>query len=315
MNEWTERIAEYLDVCEYQKKLDKKTLKAYRIDLRQFREFFSPETGTARAALSSYIIYLHKTYKPKSVKRKIASLRAYFKFLEFEGYLLENPFDKLHFKFKEPFLLPRTIPFNTLQDLLSTVYHKMQTQQEKKHCYKLLVRDIAVLELLFATGMRVSELCILSPQDIDIAEGLIRIYGKGSKERIIHISNAEVIKALQTYESYFSDSIAVSGYYFVNRQNHQLAPPSIRAMLRKYTKEAAISLHITPHMFRHAFATLLLEEDVDIRYIQQLLGHSSIVSTQIYTHVSAEKQRAILTAKHPRNKLSLTADNCKLFAL
>jgi integrase/recombinase XerD len=306
--QWLNKVAEYLDVCEYQKKLDQKTLKAYRIDLRQFKDFFACQSDVvmSKRELSKYIIHLHQDYKPKSVKRKVATVRAYFKFLEYEEYLPVNPFTKLYIKYKEPLRLPRTIPFNTIRSLLSEVYRELQTQQEESSLYALFTRDIAVLELLFATGMRVSELCALSPQDINLEEGVIRIIGKGSKERIIQISNVEVIKALGSYESRYASRIAATGSFFINCHGRQLNPPSVRAMLRKYTKDAAIAQHITPHMFRHSFATLLLEEDVDIRYIQQLLGHSSIVSTQIYTHVSAEKQRLILSAKHPRNKLSLT---------
>jgi integrase/recombinase XerD len=304
--QWLNKVAEYLDVCEYQKKLDPKTLKAYRIDLRQFHDFFACQDGDmSKRELSKYIIHLHQDYKPKSVRRKVAAVRAYFKFLEYEEYLPVNPFTKLYIKYKEPLRLPRTIPFNTIQSLLAVVYRESQTQQEKSHLYDLFIRDIAVLELLFATGMRVSELCTLAPGDINLSEGFIRIFGKGSKERIIQISNGEVIKALGNYESHYASRIQAAGCFFINRQGRQLNPPSVRAMLRKYTKDAAIALHITPHMFRHSFATLLLEADVDIRYIQQLLGHSSIVSTQIYTHVSAEKQRLILSAKHPRNKLSM----------
>jgi integrase/recombinase XerD len=113
----------------------------------------------------------------------------------------------------------------------------------------------------------------------------------------------EVLKALQDYERLFAKQIAATGIFFINRLNQRLSTQSVRSMIRKYTKEASILIHITPHMFRHSFATLLLEEDVDIRYIQHLLGHSSIVTTQIYTHVSMEKQKFILSAKHPRNKL------------
>jgi integrase/recombinase XerD len=305
--QWLNKVAEYLDVCEYQKKLDQKTLKAYRIDLRQFKDFFACQGGgISKRELSQYIIHLHQGYKPKSVKRKVAAVRAYFKFLEYEEYLPVNPFAKLYIKCKEPLRLPRTIPFNTIRSLLAVVYRELQTQEEKSRLYDLSIRDIAVLELLFATGMRVSELCALAPGDIDLNEGVIRIFGKGSKERIIQISNDEVIKTLGSYEGRYAPRIAATGSFFINSHGRRLNPPSVRAMLRKYTKDAAIALHITPHMFRHSFATLLLEEDVDIRYIQQLLGHSSIVSTQIYTHVSAEKQRLILSSKHPRNKLSLT---------
>lgn len=126
---------------------------------------------------------------------------------------------------------------------------------------------------------------------------------KGAKERLIQIGNHDVLKAVESYQRAFGEKIEKAGWFFVNRLGRQLSDQSVRNMITKYSDMAGIQMHITPHMFRHSFATLLLEEDVDIRYIQQLLGHSSIVTTQIYTHVASKKQRDILTTKHPRNRI------------
>ena len=149
--------------------------------------------------------------------------------------------------------------------------------------------------------MRISELCSLKPSDIDLESSNILIYGKGSKERILQIGNPEVLAALSLYRETFSTDIAVCGYFFVNRLRQKLSDQSVRFMINRYAKLAGLSQHITPHMFRHSFATLLLEQDVDIRYIQKMLGHSSISTTEIYTHVSNTKQKDILVHKHPRN--------------
>ncbi len=113
------------------------------------------------------------------------------------------------------------------------------------------------------------------------------------------------LRHLENYKYTFAAKIDNTGYFFVNRLQHRLSEQSVRFMINKYVSIAGLSSHITPHMFRHSFATLLLEEDVDIRYIQQLLGHSSIITTQIYTHVASKKQRDILTTKHPRNKIKV----------
>lgn len=166
------------------------------------------------------------------------------------------------------------------------------------------MRDVAILELLFATGMRISELCSLHTDDIDLIEGSVKIYGKGAKERLIQICNQNVLIALRNYVGCWNDKIQTSNHFFLNRLGNPLSDQSVRYMIQKYCGQAGISLHITPHMFRHSFATFLLEEDVDLRYIQHLLGHSSITTTQIYTHVTLKKQRDILTYKHPRNKLT-----------
>lgn len=143
----------------------------------------------------------------------------------------------------------------------------------------------------------------MKPENIDLISGNIDIYGKGAKERKIQVGNPDVMKALNTYYSEFYESVKECGYFFTNRLGHRLSEQSVREMINKYTGVATIEQHITPHMFRHSFATYLLEEDVDIRYIQHMLGHSSIQTTEIYTHVSMRKQKDILEQKHPRNGL------------
>lgn len=298
-------INNYLEYCRYRKRLDHKTLKAYQIDLNQYNNFCSevPQCLT-KEILDNYITYLHKNFKTKTVKRKIASLKAFFHHMEYKDIIQENPFLNLEIRFREAKLLPKTIPLHHIQSFLTTLYTQKEmavTEYQKQCC----IRDIAVIELLFATGMRISELCSLKPSDIDLQSNSILIYGKGAKERIIHIGNPDVISALKYYQHTFQTSINTCGYFFVNRLQHKLSDQSVRFMINNYTKLASIEQHITPHMFRHSFATLLLEQDVDIRYIQQILGHSSISTTEIYTHVSKMKQKEILEQKHPRNLIDV----------
>lgn len=294
-------IMEYIEYCEYRKRLDAKTLKAYRIDLKQYQnfcqDFFDP---LSKNTVDRFITNLHKQYKPKTVKRKIASLKAFFHYLEYKELLSENPFAKLDIRFREAKLLPKTIPFHSIQTFLSTLYAQKELA-ETEYQLRCCIRDIAVIELLFATGMRISELCALKPKDIDLESSNVLIYGKGAKERILQIGNPAVIEALVLYRETFREEISVCGYFFVNRLCHKLSDQSVRFMINRYAKLARIEQHITPHMFRHSFATLLLEQDVDIRYIQRMLGHSSISTTEIYTHVSNVKQKEILVKKHPRN--------------
>lgn len=302
-------ISNYLEYCQYRKRLDSKTLKAYKIDLKQYNTFcYNQYNYLQKDTLDLFITELHKKYKPKTVKRKIACLKSFFHYMNYKDLLEENPFNKLDVHFREAKLLPKTIPFHTLQRFLSTLYEqkKYATSEYQLRCS---IRDIAVIELLFATGMRITELCSLKPLDIDLENNTVLIYGKGAKERILQLGNSEVISALILYQNTFIDDISICGYFFVNKLKHKLSDQSVRFMINRYAKLANIEQHITPHMFRHSFATLLLEQDVDIRYIQKMLGHSSIKTTEIYTHVSNVKQKDILVNKHPRNFMTPMKDN------
>lgn len=299
-------IAQYLSYCKYEKGLDSKTQKAYKTDLLQFADYIIDRgSELSKDNLQAYLTELHGKYKTKSVKRKVASLKAFFNYLEYEDILPLNPLNRMRIKLHEPFMLPRTIPLETVDMILQCAYKQKQSSSRTPCQMRTSLRDIAVLELLFATGVRVSELCCLRKESINLSSGEIKIYGKGSKERLIQIGNKDVLSAVSSYYSVSSEEIENSGWFFVNRLGQRLSDQSVRNMINRYTSLAGIEQHITPHMFRHAFATLLLEEDVDIRYIQQLLGHSSISTTQIYTHVTSKKQRDILTAKHPRNRITI----------
>lgn len=301
MNDLENQVWGYLDYCRCQKRLDRKTLKAYRIDLGQFCAGVMVDCAArvTPSLLEDYISLLHNRFKPKTVRRKIASLKAFFHYLEFKDQIEVNPFNKVQIKFREPVILPKTIPLHTIETLLSTMYKQRGLTRTKRQ-ERFVLRDIAVIEMLFATGMRISELCSLKPGDIDLHDGNVLIYGKGAKERLIHLGSEAVVAVLEEYAGMFKEEIERCGYFYVNRIGKRLAEQSVRVMINKYTKLAAIELHITPHMFRHSFATSLLEADVDIRYIQEMLGHSSINVTEVYTHVAMAKQKDILSTKHPR---------------
>lgn len=306
MNHLQTPVNNYLDYCQNQKRLDPKTLRAYRIDLTQFCNQIQPADvlDVTSEILENFIAGLHQKYKPKTVKRKIASLKALFHYLEYREMIDRNPFNKIQVKFREPVLLPKTIPLHTVETFLSTIYKQLsdaKTDYQKRNA----LRDAAVIELLFATGMRISELCSLGIENVNLYDRTILIYGKGAKERKVQIGNDDVIGILERYKSDFQTEIQSCGHFFANQNGKELSDQAVRRMINRYTSLAAIDLHITPHMFRHTFATSLLEADVDIRYIQEILGHSSINITEIYTHVAMSKQRDILTTKHPRKDFHL----------
>ncbi len=306
MNSMEILITNYLEYCQIQKRLDEKTLKAYRIDLRQFSEHFAKTeiTDISSEMLEAYIARLHQQYKPKTVKRKIASLKALFHYSEYREILGQNPFHKLQIHFREPAILPKIIPLHTVELFLRTIYSQRNTAKTEYQKRNAL-RDAAIAEVLFTTGMRISELCSLNKQDINLHDGTILIYGKGDKERRIQICNKNVMHVLREYQHNFASEMKNCNNFFVSQAGGALTDQTVRRMIKKYSALAGIELHITPHMFRHTFATSLLEQDVDIRYIQEMLGHSSINITEIYTHVAISKQREILATKHPRNGFNI----------
>lgn len=306
-----EAIENFLFHCIYEKNLSEKTIKAYKIDLSQFSNFrdlgYINLDDIDKTILKDY---LKKQYqlnlKEKTIKRKFATLKALFTYLEFEELILVSPFRKMKLSIKEPQRLPQTIELKEIKKMFLFIYQeKLEYKDKTKFTYKSIIRDIAILELLFATGMRVAEVCNLKTNDFSSNYTELKIVGKGDKQRTIHICNQDVRNALKEYYQYFKKSIKENDFFFINRTNSNISEQSVRFMIKKYQNKAKIKKHITPHMFRHSFATLLLEEGVDIRYIQQLLGHSSISTTQIYTKVSQKQQKKILNTKHPRRSFGV----------
>lgn len=165
-----------------------------------------------------------------------------------------------------------------------------------------LLEDIIILEMLFATAVRVSELCDLRFSDIDLIRNVIKVVGKGSVERMIAIPNEEVRSLISLYRDVRSNRSPDSQWLLTNRLGRKMNPQSVRAMVCKYKVQAKLSKRITPHTFRHTTATMLLENGTDIRIVQSLLGHSSISTTQLYLHVSNSAQQRIITMNHPRNR-------------
>lgn len=297
-----DKLAAYLEYCEYRKELDGKTLKAYRIDLRQYFEYVCVDEPD-KEKIEEYITHLHKSYKQKTVKRKIASIKAFYNYLEETEIIAESPFRKIKVKFKETVTLPRIIPREEIEKLLNHMYQCLNENDKVSH--KHMLRDVAVIEVFFATGARVYEISNIREDSINLNTGLIRLMGKGGKERYVQISNTSILEGLKKYYDENEQAIKKSGYFFVNNRESRYTEQSIRLMLKKYTKQAGIERNITPHMFRHSFATYLIEEGVDVSCVQQILGHSSIKTTQIYIHIAAKKQAEILKEMHPRNNMKI----------
>ena len=294
-------ITDYLETGEYEKQLSSDTIKAYRIDLRQFLDFTGGEWAD-RNMLNQYIKYLNQHFAPRYAKRKLASVRAFYHEMEICGELGENPFNKLRIRIHSPQELPRVIPEQIVQALLQSAYNAYMPG-----CREVL-RDIVVPELLFSTGLRVSELCALTRDTFLLNDSGLRLLvrGKGRKERILQIKTPELLQLVETYCDAFSKEIQEQGVILFNQRGCPLSPQPVRRIINKYLNQIGESNHVTPHMFRHTFATSLLDAGMDIRYIQSLLGHSSISTTQIYTHVSSKQQTLLLAEKHPRGKMTFS---------
>jgi len=290
-------ICNYLAQCSNVKKLEPLTLKAYAIDLKQFYEFASLNASSIselnKTLVQSYIEEISKKYVAKSLKRKIASVKAFFNYLEFEDLIVVTPFRKIRINIKEPKHLPKSLSLFDMEKLLSFLY-------SQTHIKKISIRNLAIFELMFATGIRVSELCNIRLSDINLETQTLSIKGKGNKERLGVVNNHHVISALKSYLSIRPTTD--SPFFFINRIKKQISTQSVRFFIEALGRTVLNKL-VTPHMIRHTFATLLLEEGVDITYIKSFLGHSSISTTQIYAASTTYKQRQILTALHPRNRI------------
>lgn len=331
MNDLELNTQKFIKHCKNQRRLSQDTVRAYGLDLKGFMEFLSacdPKiiacSEVTKQILQEYVNHLNENFAVKTVRRRIASIRSFFNYLEGEEIIAENPFAKFHLNIKEPFRVPKTLSLDEITRILEAVYGDSPTlfpvmsrlESRKKTKEKITVnpnseefiwvRDVAILELLFAGGFRVSELCRLEFGDISQDHLAIRITGKGNKERTIYLENIEVVKAFNRYLRFREAAEVANPYVFITKFHKPLSTQAVRNLVVKYTRLAGIDKKITPHYFRHSFASLLLEEGVDIKYIQDFLGHSSISTTQIYLHTTSNQKRRILSAKHPRQKLILS---------
>jgi integrase/recombinase XerD len=305
-----EAVESFLFHCRYEKNLSPRTLSAYDTDLRQFAAALPPGAAgdvalLGKTELRAYIQPLFEPYREKTVKRKVATLKAFFGYLERDGTIDFTPFRKMEVRIKETRRVPRTIPLQEVERLFQHLYAQRSACAPSTVEGFVLLRDTAVLEAIFATGARVSEICHLAVDDVDLEDGWLRILGKGGRERVVQICDAGIIAALRAYRTARVVVAPHEGYFFLNRRGRRLSEQSVRALLRGHASRAGVDGPVRPHLLRHSVATLLLEEGVDIRHIQHLLGHSSIATTQIYTHVNARNQREVLASKHPRRRLRI----------
>jgi len=297
----------FLAHCADHRKLSPHTLKAYRFDLARLGTFAtqSGSTGAISTIDRRFVqrwLGSMKTAHPRTIRRRLATVKSMFANLERHSILTENPLVGMRCEVKIGVSLPRTLGRSTVRSLLRVV----RVQQGSSLAGGVrTVRDTALVELLFSTGMRVSEVVATNIADIDMDRLAISVRGKGNREREIPIVCDGVRGALiQQIVERRATGVALSDPLFVNRRGVRMSDQSVRGVLRRHAARLG-SRRITPHMLRHTIATLLLEEGVDLRHIQRLLGHSSIATTTIYVHVSERSQRQALERRHPRNKMTI----------
>ncbi len=295
-----EKFEQYIDAFIRYLRLERDasahTLRNYRSDLVQFRDFLqSPQSGSPsrlkeidRLTIRGYMAALQERGVGKrSLSRKVSALRSFFRYLRREGLLEENPARQVWLPRSEK-RLPSFLTREEIGELLAA----------PDTSTLLGLRDRAILETLYSTGMRVGALVAMNRSDVDLIGDLARVREKGKKERLCPLGTYAV-RALRDYQKSFPENDS-SGPLFVNRSGGRLSAASVRKLLEKYIERAAIKKKITPHALRHSFATHLLNAGADLRAVQELLGHESLSTTQIYTHVSKERLKKVYDRTHPR---------------
>ncbi|MEW5784891.1 MAG: site-specific tyrosine recombinase XerD [Bacillota bacterium] len=294
MELWLDEFSHYLSV---EKGLSQNTLESYRRDLKKFLSFLRKEkinmpAAVNRAAITRYLNALKQAGNaPSTISRNIASIRSFFNFLMQEGLLEENPAHQLETPRLEK-KLPRVLTTKEVDKLLC----QPKTNDQSG------LRDKAMLELLYASGIRVSELVSLNTADFNPEVGFLRCRGKGMKERIVPIGTM----AINVVQEYLHNSRArllkknEEKALFLNHHGRRLTRQGFWKILKKYALKSKINGEITPHTLRHSFATHLLENGADLRSVQEMLGHSDISTTQIYTQITRRKIREVYDKTHPR---------------
>lgn len=280
------------------KNLSQKTLAAYKSDLNQF---FGYEKNILKPDLCAFVSYLNTVIKLKdtSIRRKIITLKNFYAYLLNNGFIDTSPFAKLQFRFRQERKLPKILSVAEVGKLLNCL--DVPAFALSPFAQKENMRDAALLDLLISTGIRIGEAAALTLDDVIMSERTLLIHGKGRKQRLIYISSSvtwERLKTLIKERRKYGDN-----HLFVNRYGNQISIHGIEDIYKKYAKKAHINEKSTPHYLRHTFATNLLANGADLRSVQEILGHASVATTQIYTEVTTNRKKQVLKKFNYRNKL------------
>lgn len=280
----------YLDYLLYQKKYSKNTVIGYEEDIDFFLDFLKESNLFLLKVdyndIRFFNSYMEKNkYSKNTISRKISSIRSFYKYLARNNYVSYNPFTLTKGPKKDK-LLPKFLYYNELESLFDSI--------DTSNFFGL--RNRLLLEILYATGIRVGELENIKIKDIDISERSIKVFGKGSKERIVYFGDYAK-EYLENYLHLRDDSCP---YLFINKNKQRLTARGVRYIINKIIDEKGLDLKVSPHMFRHSFATHLLNEGCDLLSVKELLGHESLRATQVYTHVTNDRLKDVYLNSHPR---------------
>ena len=292
-------IDSFLEHLKSTKNLSDKTLQAYATDLKLFLKY---DHDLTEPKICRYVGYLQaRGIKDASIKRKIVSLRIFFDYLAEQKKIDMSPFVNLKFRFRQERSLPKTLSIKEIRRLLDC-FEAPDSTPKTPFATRQFIRDAALIDLLISTGIRVAEAAAIRFEDLITYEHAILIHGKGRKQRIIYISSPITWKRL-TEQYKQQKSLSRTDFLFTNRNDLPLNSHSIEEIYKKYALRARINPNSTPHYLRHTFATNLLINGADLRSVQEILGHSSIATTQIYTEVSAQRKKQVFRKYNYRNKL------------
>ncbi|MCX5703051.1 MAG: tyrosine recombinase XerC [Candidatus Omnitrophica bacterium] len=284
-------IGKFMRYLEIEKNYSKHTISNYKLDLVNFKNFLgdTPLEKVDYLTLRKYLAVLkEKNLGTRSIGRRLSALRSFFKFLTRDGYLKTNPILILSSPKLEKHL-PSFMTEEEVRKLIETAFTNDELDERA-------LRDRAILETFYSTGIRISELVGLSLEDIDFIGGIVKVMGKGRKERIAPIGDT----AIAVIRKYLEKRKKQNDALFLNKSGRRITTRGVMNIVRKYMNRAGIRQGVSAHTFRHSFATHLLNRGADLRTVQELLGHANLSTTQIYTHITTERLKSVYDKAHPR---------------
>ncbi|MDY8048707.1 tyrosine-type recombinase/integrase [Paenibacillus polymyxa] len=298
-------IEEYVSFLQIEKNVSPKTIKAYLSDLNLLCTWFKENSleNIDDKNLRSYFQTFSdsNTLKDTTIKRKYISIKAFFLFLTQKEWIDHSPLINFGKKFKTAKRIPKTLPVDELERLIHSPQLHRQTLKTP-FSTRLSIRNDAIIDLLFSTGIRIGELVQIQIEDIDLNSRVVVILGKGRKERLLYLSSQELINKITSWLNVRDLFCPQTEALFVNKYGKSLSIYGIEDIFTKYRSLSNINQKATPHYLRHSFATQLLENGADLRAVQEILGHSNVSTTEIYTEVSVRRKKDVLSNFNPRNR-------------